>query len=99
MPWNRSDNLISSSLRRHGLDGAIAAGTVCLEAERLYPGLFKATSLVDGVLRITVTMENQIQLRAIEGKLLEELKAFASSRSLPIPTRIRLTVSRSSATL
>lgn len=96
MSWKKSDSLFGRQLRQHGLGKAVVAGMVCQEAERLYPGLFRATALVNGALRVTVTPENQIPFRLIEGKLLEELKAYTTPRQLPIPTRIRLTVQASS---
>lgn len=99
MTWKKGESLIGKQLQRHGLARAVTAGMVCQEAERLYPGLFKATSLVGETLKVTLPPENQIQFRLIEGKLLAELKAFAEARNLPIPTRTRLTVTRDSATL
>lgn len=92
MPWKKTDSIVSGNMQRQGLHKAIAAGTVCQEAEKLYPGLFKATAVVNDTLRITVAPEKQIDFRLIEGKLLEEIQAFATPRNLPVPTRIRLTI-------
>jgi hypothetical protein len=99
MAWKKSDSLIGGQLRRHGLSRAVTAGIVCQEAERLYPNLFKATSLVGETLKVTILPKNQIPFRLIEGKLLAELQAFAEFRSLPFPTKTRLTVTRNSDTL
>jgi hypothetical protein len=99
MAWKKSGGLIGGQLNRMGLGPAVLAGTVCQHAETLYPNLFKATSLVDGVLRISLPIENQMQFRNIEGKLLADLKEFAVPRNLPIPTRVRLTITRESASI
>ncbi len=96
MPWKKSDSLISNQLLRHGLGPTVIAFTLCQEAERLYPGLLKATSFVDGTLRVSVLRENQMAFRIIEGKLLAEMKVFATEKKLPVPARIRLTITRES---
>lgn len=96
MAWKKSESLIGKQLHRHGLHRAVQAGLVCQEAERLYPNLFRATSVVNGSLRVTVPLEKQVAFRLIEGKLLQELQGFATARGLPVPTRVRLTVTRSS---
>jgi hypothetical protein len=92
MTWKRTSNLVPNQMRRHGLSQALAAGQVCLEAERLYPGMFTAVSLVRGVLKIAVTAQQQAAFRRIEGDLLPALTSFATRSGLPIPTQIRLTV-------
>ncbi|HSI20325.1 MAG TPA: hypothetical protein VLA04_01260 [Verrucomicrobiae bacterium] len=99
MSWKKTNNLIGNSLARHGLSAAVLAGTVCQEAERLYPGMFRASSLVNGTLNIHLPLENQMKFRHIEGKLLQDLKIFTTGKNLPVPTRIRLTISPSSATV
>jgi hypothetical protein len=99
MTWKKGSGLIGGSLSRHGLSQAIAAGLVCQEAERLHPKMFRATSLVNGVLRVTVPLRNQAELRLIEGKLLRDVAVYATQQNLPVPTSIRLTVVRDLATL
>jgi hypothetical protein len=99
MSWKKSTNLIGSSLNRHGLGKAIEAGMVCQHAESLYPKMFRATSLVNGVLRVTVPLRNQAEFRLIEGKLLQQLRAFTTEKNLPIPSSTRLTIVRSLDTL
>jgi hypothetical protein len=96
MAWKRLEDLMPRQMRQHGLANALSAGRVCQEAERLYPGLFHATALVHGTLCLAIAPEKQVDVRLIEGKLLKELAAFATDHHLPIPTRIRLTISRPS---
>ena len=91
MAWKRSDGLSGNRFRHHGLDKALAAGRVCHQAEQLYPNLFRAVSLANGVLHLEITKRNQLPLKMIEGKLLEDLQAFSTDQKLPTATRIRLT--------
>jgi hypothetical protein len=99
MGWKKTDALFNTQANRQGLGKALNAGMVCQEAERLYPQLFKATSLVGNTIRISVLVENQMSFRLIEGKLLIELKAFAEPRTLPVPTRCQLTITQEPDTL
>lgn len=99
MTWKKPDSLVGASLARHNLTAAVQAGLVCQEAERRYPGLFRAISIVRGSLHIHTTPEQVIPFRLIEGKLLTELATYAKSNHLPIPTKIRLTISSESGTV
>jgi hypothetical protein len=91
MSWKKSDSIVSKRFTQRGLGGAIMAGLVCQEANRLYPNLFKAVSLKNGVLHLEISKSEQLNLKLIEGKLLAELNEYAKARNLPVPTRIRLT--------
>lgn len=91
MAWKRSDDLSLIRLRQRKLDGSLQAGLVCREAERLYPGIFRAVSVSRGVLHLEIKKKNQLSLKMVEGKLLQELQQFAQEKYLPVPTRIRLT--------
>jgi hypothetical protein len=93
MTWKKSTDIATRQFNRHGLGKAVAAGLVCQEAERLYPSLFRALSIKNQVLHLEVSKANQLDLKLIEGKLLQELAAFAKAKNIPIPQRIRLTFS------
>lgn len=91
MSWKSTKTILGAENNRRGLQPSIMAGLVCNEAEKRYPSLFRAISLRRGVLHLEISKKNQLELRLIEGKLLEELGVFAKERNLPLPTRIRLT--------
>jgi hypothetical protein len=93
MTWKKSDSLIARQLNHHGLADAVAASAVCREAERLYPGLFKAISLKNGILHLETDYAQQLEIKLIEGKLLDDLNRFADIKNLPPTSRIRLTFS------
>lgn len=91
MPWKKSDDIVTKRFTQHGLGPALAAGQVCQQAEKLYPELFQAVSLKNGILHLRVRKADQLGLKLIEGTLLADLQAFASERNLPSPRRLRLT--------
>ncbi|MEI6478453.1 MAG: hypothetical protein WCO52_05710 [bacterium] len=91
MPWKKTSQLISKNMYRNGLGPILIAGQVCREAERLYPGLYKAVSLKDGCLNLEIQRTDRLKLVMIQGKLIEDLKAYSTAQNLPPIDRIRLT--------
>lgn len=91
MSWKAAGNLAARNHASRGVGASVAAGLVCQEAERLYPGLYKAVSLRNGTLKLAISPENLVACKLVEGDILARTAAFAKERSLPVPTRIRLT--------
>lgn len=94
MALQKTDHILRHRLNQHGLGGLVTAGSICRQAELLFPGQFHAVSLRANVLHIELAEESILLFKQIEGKLLTELNMFAASRHLPEITRIRLTFSK-----
>ncbi|CAN5193304.1 hypothetical protein BH11PAT4_BH11PAT4_5800 [soil metagenome] len=90
--WNKLDKIATSKHASQGLSPMVAAGMVCLEAEKFAPGLFRAISLKNGVMTLQVDLQKRLNLTLIEGSLLAHLKSYATARNLPSPSRFRLTI-------
>lgn len=80
-------------MNQHGLGAILVAGQVCMQAEKLYPGLFKAVSLKNGCLHLEILKKDQLKLTMIQGKLINDLQTYAKAHNLPEINRIRLTFS------
>ena len=91
MTWNKLSNLVTKRHSQRGLGPSIAAGMICQKAESLYPDMFKAVSLRNGLLTIAVHTRNRLKFKLIEGALLAALTEYAAAEHLPNPERIRLT--------
>jgi hypothetical protein len=91
MTWKKTSSILNSRINHHGLGGMVSAGQVCMEAERLLPGLFRAVSFSNGILHLELSKSNLKALKMQEGRLLDELSRFATERQLPAITRLRLT--------
>ena len=91
MAWQRTENILHRRLNQHGLTGQVQAGQICLQAEHLYPGLFRAVSVRQACLHLELERGQAILFKMIEGKLLQELAEFAKHKNLPEIERVRLT--------
>ena len=92
MAWKKTETILNIQLNRRGLAPMVAAGLLCQEAERRYPGQFKAVSLRASTLHVTVSHSQLLAFKLIQGKLLSELQLFTKEHSLPHVARIRLTI-------
>jgi hypothetical protein len=90
--WNKLSKIATSKQATQGLSPMVAAGMVCLEAEKFSPGLFRAISLKNGTMTLQVALPKRLSLTLVEGQLLSHLKTWATERNLPFPTRFRLTI-------
>jgi hypothetical protein len=88
--WKKTDQLVGSRFRANNLDSAIAAGRACKEAERLYPGLFRAVSIRGGIMTVAVPPGGRIAVKMIEGALVPTLNAFSKERGLPEVSRLKI---------
>ena len=93
MPWHTTKTVLKRTINQHGLKPMVEAGQICLEAERLYPSLFRAISTRNQYLHLELKKADCPKFKLIEGKLLEDLNGFAVANNLPQITRIRLTYS------
>ena len=91
MTWKKTSSILNTRINHHGLGGMVVAGQVCMEAERLMPGLFKAISFSNGILHLEITKANLKKLKLKEGLLIADLNRFADERKLPQVARVRLT--------
>lgn len=79
-------------MNQHGLGGLMAAGALCRQAELLYPGEFRMVSMRGNVLHVEVPEVKLLAFKQIQGKLQQELNAFAAPRRLPAVLRFKLTI-------
>jgi len=93
MPWHSSNNLLKKRFLQHGIAQTMDATSLCQQAESLYPGLFRAVSVRKSVLHVELNRSQAIPFKLVEGKLIEELNRFATTRQLPEIARVRLTFS------
>ncbi len=91
MSWNPVGKLSHRQFARRGLDASLTAGTLCKEAERLYPGMFEAVSLRNGILKLRLPPSQLLALKMVEGNLIAKLNEYALARQLPKVTAIRVT--------
>jgi hypothetical protein len=97
MPWSPLSDLIPKRLNQHHLMPVITAGKICQQAELIAlnlkkPGLFQAISVKNGILHLKVHPAKLIELKLIEGKVLEDLNLWLLTEKLPALKRIRLTI-------
>lgn len=79
--------------KKHKLSKEILAVNICVEAERMFPGLFKAISVKDKTLHLEIKAQDIINFKMIEGKLLTDLNTYTKNSSLDSIEQIRLTTS------
>ena len=99
MAWQKTSSILNARINHHGLGGMVAAGQMCIEAERLMPGLFTAVSYKNSILHLELPKSNLKQMKMQEGRLIDELNQFAAARQLPLIARIRLTFSTPTDTM
>lgn len=90
-------DLITKRLNQHHLMPVITAGKICQQAEKIAfelnkPGLFTAISVKNGTLHLKVHPAKLIELKLIQGKLLEDLNSWLLTQKLPPLRQIRLTI-------
>ena len=99
MPWKAADNLARVRLNQKGLGAVLDATSICSKADELAAGLFHAVSVRNGVLHVRLHRTHSLPLKLIEGKLLQELNSFATSRNLQVVHKLRLTFEEDSGIL
>ncbi|MCC2631770.1 MAG: hypothetical protein K0S20_469 [Patescibacteria group bacterium] len=92
MAWKKTDFLIKRRLRQHGLGELVESSLLCAKAEELYPKMFSAVSVKNGVMHIELSKQNQLAFTFIRGKLLGELQTHAKELNIPGIERFRLTI-------
>jgi hypothetical protein len=93
MAWHTTELILKKRMHQHGLSGIVEAGTVCLKAEALYPGMFQAVSVKNATLHVQLPKAKTMPFKMIEGLLLKELNIFIATKKLPPLKQIRLTFS------
>ena len=89
-------NILSKRFKQHGLGGIIQAGQICLQAEKILPGLYQAISVRKNkagkhILFLSISKGNLKQFKLQEGTLFDEINNFCSSRKYPAIDRLQLT--------
>lgn len=78
-------DLLPKNLNRQGIGAQLDAASVCRFADTLYPGLYRAVSVRDGVLKVEVAAAQLGSFRVIEGALLP-----AVQKKYPQVARLRV---------
>lgn len=79
--------------QKHKLSKEIVATNICVEAEKMFPGLFRAVSVKNNILHLELKMQDMMNFKMIEGKLLTDINTYSKSNSLGLIEQIRLTIS------
>jgi hypothetical protein len=79
-------------MTQRGLGPLVLAGQLCQEAERLYPGLFRAVSVRGETLHLEVCDSKLLAFKQIQGTLVDSLRGYANARQFPLVTRVKLTI-------
>jgi hypothetical protein len=91
MTWKKTSSILNARINHHGLGSMVAAGQICMEAERLMPDLFQAISFRSGILHLRLKKANLLAVKMGEGPLIENINRFSKDHNLPPIVRLRLT--------